>query len=164
MPAAGTVTIMLQPSAAAAVARWIENRPASVLEAYCPDANQSERSSRTELSRRLRSFSERKRRKHRFAPISLQLTREQAHFLALNVRRGLFGSGRPRLPHSIEAACQQCSIELAKRRGAPKHRGIALEAAIKRQRRNISDSLGSGDPRWLKRLRKRKRQEEASAT
>lgn len=163
MPKAGKVRVSIRPFDASSIAAWLEANPPTIggLLGLVDNSNAVER--HDHLVKQVRSFSKRKRRSGQFIPVLLELSREDAARLAAYVRtRGLFGRGRKRfLPNYIDALCWQCLGTVSARRGAKTLRGRALEAAITRQVRNSNDPRNTGDVRWLKRLRKRQRQEDA---
>jgi hypothetical protein len=108
----------------------------------------------------LDAFGKRKRKVGRFLPAGLELARADAEWLAVKVQRGMFGTSRQgHIPPPAKAFCRQCAVSIAKKRGAPKQQSARLDAAIARQRRNTADPISPVDPRWLKRLKKRKREE-----
>lgn len=164
MPKAGMIKVRLQPFQAVPIAEWLKHRPSSLLDFWSEPYGRNANAHHAQLIRRLQAFAIRKRRGGALAPVTFEITRDEATRLAGHVRKGMFGGGRRYpLPYAVEDLCWQASAALRANRGRPKLNGDALDAAIFRQNRFVSDPIQPGDPRWLKRLRKKKRSNEEFA-
>lgn len=164
MPKGGTVSIHLSPADADVVARWLKSIPAPLWGVPLRNVPMLANGVSASVVQQFEAFAKRKRKTGRHALAGIELCRSDAEWLASKVHRGMFGSSNQRfLPAPVAEICRSCSTALAKRKGAPKYRAGSLDAAITRQKRNVSDPCTPVGARWLKRLRKRKRQDDAFA-
>jgi hypothetical protein len=164
MPKAGTVAVSIRPVDAGAVARWLQSLPPPLWGVALSNVPLLSNGVRVSMFDQLQSFADRKRKGGGFGAASIGLLREDAEWLAAKVQRGMFGTSHQKfLPAQVVTVCRACAAALAKRSGRPKYRLQGLDAAIVRQNRNVSDPCHPVDPRWMKRLRQRKKRDEAMA-
>lgn len=162
MPKAGTVTVSIRPIDARAVARWLQSLPPPLWGVLLLNVPLLSNGVRVSMFDQFQSFAERKRKGGGFGPASIELLREDAEWLAAKVQRGMFGTSNQKfLPAQVVTVCCACAATLAKRAGRPKFGSDGLASAISYQKNNILQSHDPIDPRWMKRLKKRKRQDDA---
>jgi len=164
MPKAGTVTVSVRPVDVRVVAKWLQSLPPPLWGVPLSNVPLLSNGVRVSMYQQVQSFAERKRKAGNFGNASIELSREDARWLAAKVQGGMFGTSNQKfLPAEVIIICRACAVALAKRSGRPKYRSQGLDAAIVRQNRIVSDPCNPVDPRWMKRLRKRKKQHEAMA-
>jgi hypothetical protein len=160
MPKAETVSVKIAPIEARMVAEWLRSLPSPLFDGPRLNVRTLPNGVRESFVEQLEGFAKRKRRSGAFLAAGIELSRLDAQFLAAKAQPGMFGTARQRqIPAVVHALCRQCLAALNKKRGAPKQRAAALENAISRQGRNTTDPVRPVDPRWLKRLKKRQRED-----
>ncbi|WP_131819243.1 hypothetical protein [Sphingomonas jatrophae] len=111
---------------------------------------------RLELVEQFEAIANRKRKTGQFTPVEIVLFREDAEWFAAKVSGGMFGGGSRRfLPATVRTFCERCALAKSKKRGVKRWHGRDLANAIDAQ-------ADANDPRFLKRLRKRQRDERAA--
>lgn len=164
MPKAGAVTVSIRPVDAVAVVRWLKSLPPPLWRSLLLNVPLLPNGVRVSIFDQFQAYSKRKRRGGGFSIASMELSREDAAWFAMKVQRGMFGALNQKfLPPLVALVCRACVAALAKRSGRPKYRSQGLDAAIVRQKRNVSDPSHPVDPRWMKRLKQRKKYNDAMA-
>ena len=159
MPAAGLVSISVAPYEAIWLVHWLrtQHQPTGyqgLLGEYL--YRYRDYHDVDALARKFEKLVARKRRGGRYTKLVVQISREDATWLAQRVRlrRGLFGAVRPSipLPTFISVICYRCLLAVSKPRGRRRLTRERLRATLARPYL---------DERHRKRLRKRQREESA---
>jgi hypothetical protein len=158
MPRGGIVTIEISPNEAREVGAWLKDYRPAVFPGRWGDLSgllQLKHDTRT-LARKFLSIASRKRIGGRDEEIAVQVSRRDALWLASRFVRlpGMFAARRIRaLGFPItNGVCEKCLLATTAARGRRTLTSFEMEASMHR---------GGADPRNVKRLRKRYRQEAA---
>jgi hypothetical protein len=156
MPARDMLMVQVTPLQARLVAQWLRTWPQSA--GHLAALFHSPQVLDTDVPALARQFEKvgRQRGRDLFATIAVRLRREDAKWLSqqLTPRVGMFGAGKPAvsLPDSVTVLSFACRTAVQKGRGRPRLTGDTLDERLARC---------AVDERHRKRLRSRRREEEA---
>lgn len=155
MPAQGIVTVEVSPFNARMIAWWLRTyhqptRYEGILGEYLWQYR--DHHDVDAVAKKFEKLIARKRPGGPFASVAVQISREDALWLAKRVRRpGMFGNmPRPKLPDAVALLCYRCAEATTKKRGRKTLARDRLQAALEREHL---------DERHRKRLRRRHREE-----
>lgn len=165
MPAQGIVTVAVSPFDARMIAWWLRahHQPkgyTGILGEYL--WRYRDHHDVDAVAKKFEKLIARKRPGGPFVSVEVQIARADAAWLAQRVRRsGIFAHRpKPNLPDAVAVLCCKCALALMRKRGRPKLRDADLDAAIVAQVRKY-EAGAILEQRHLKRLKRRKREEEA---